>query len=457
MSIYHSLLKPDLQQMLVESDNIGMSEFCDVLHAAVTAEVLEGFETTEILDVLRSCELLKQVEILEFLPLPLQLSLVEELERTDRKRLSRWLEEMSSDDRVDLLSRLSEKQVEGLLPLIAQAERNDIRKLLSFPEESAGAIMTTEYALLPEQITVKEALEKLRKQAPDRETIYYVYVIDDGRHLLGFVSLRDLILANPETTLTELMKRDVISVRVDDDQEFVAGELQKYNFIAIPVVDNQNRLVGIVTHDDAMDVLEEEATEDAHMAGAVAPLEDSYLETPLFTLLHKRGVWLAVLSSAAVATAAMLQQYETVSESYTWMILFLPLVLASGGNAGSQSATLIIRFLAVDDQHTQSTHLRLARRELIMGLTLGTFLAVIGFSFGWMFVGKLEGVVVAVTVAMVVTLGTCSGAMLPILFRKFGMDPALMSNPLIAALVDILGVVIYYSVAILILGRVEAG
>ncbi|MBD3674014.1 MAG: magnesium transporter [Planctomycetaceae bacterium] len=455
--MYHSLLKPDLQQMLGEADRDGMSEFCDVLHPAVSAEVLEGLENSEILDVLDACNLRKQVEILEFLPLSVQIALVEDLERNNRKRLTRWLEEMSSDDRVDLLSRLSDDQVEALLPLIAQAERNDIRKLLSFPEESAGAIMTTEYALLPEQITVREALERLRKQAPDRETIYYVYIIDDGRHLLGFVSLRDLILAKPETVLTDLMKRDVISVRVDDDQEFVAGELQKYNFIAIPVVDNQNRLVGIVTHDDAMDVLEEEATEDAHLAGAVAPLEDSYLDTPLFTLLHKRGIWLVILSSAAVATAAMLRQYESVSETYTWMILFLPLVLASGGNAGSQSATLIIRFLAVDDQQTRSPHLRLATRELILGLTLGSFLALIGFTFGWMFVGKTEGAVVGLTVAMVVTLGTCSGAMLPMLFRKFGMDPALMSNPLIAALVDILGVVIYYSVAILLLGNVATG
>jgi magnesium transporter len=453
--MYHSLLKPDLHQMMMEADQAGMGEFCDVLHPAVTAEVLgEGFGQDEILGVLDACPLRKQVEILEYFPLSLQIELVETLDRADRKRLSRWLEEMSSDDRVDLLSRLSEEVIDRLLPLIAQAERNDIRKLLSFPEESAGAIMTTEYASLPEQITVREALERLRKQAPDRETIYYVYIIDDHRHLLGFISLRDLILARPETILSDIVTRDVISVRVDDDQEYVAAELQKYNFIAIPVVDNENRLVGIVTHDDAMDVLEEEATEDAHMAGAVAPLEDSYLETPLFTLLHKRGVWLAILSSAAVATAAMLRQYESVSETYTWMILFLPLVLASGGNAGSQSATLIIRFLAVDDQQTHAPHLRLAWRELLMGLTLGSFLAIIGFAFGWLFVGMHEGLVVATTVALVVTLGTCSGALLPILFRKFGMDPALMSNPLIAALVDILGVVIYYSVAIFFLGRI---
>jgi len=451
--MYHSLLKPDLRQMMTDADLTGMGEFCDVLHPAVTAEVLgEGFELDEILSVLNSCTLRKQVEILEYFPLSLQLELVETLDRLDRKRLSRWFEEMASDDRVDLLSRLNEDVIDRVLPLIAQAERNDIRKLLSFPEESAGAIMTTEYASLPEQITVREALERLRKQAPDRETIYYIYIIDEQRHLLGFISLRDLILARPDRILSEIVTRDVISVRVDDDQEYVAGELQKYNFIAIPVVDNENRLVGIVTHDDAMDVLEEEATEDAHLAGAVAPLEDSYLDTPLFTLLHKRGVWLMLLSLAAVITATVLKQYEGVSDDYTWMVMFLPLVLASGGNAGSQSATLIIRFLAVEGS-AQSPNLRLARRELFMGVALGCVLALIGFFAGWYFVGLRQGLVVGVTIALVVTMGTCNGAMLPMLFRKLGMDPALMSTPLIAALSDLLGVVIYYTVAILILGR----
>lgn len=451
--MYHSLLKPDLRQMMMEADRAGMSEFCDVLHPAVTAEVLgEEFALSEILEVLDSCPLRKQVEILEYIPLSLQVALVETLDRNDRKRLSRWLEEMSSDDRVDLLSRLNEEEVERLLPLIAQAERNDIRKLLSFPEESAGAIMTTEYASLPEQITVREALERLRKQAPDRETIYYVYIIDDNRHLMGFISLRDLILARPDAVLSDIMTRDVIFVRVNDDQEAVAAELQKYNFIAIPVVDSENRLVGIVTHDDAMDVLEEEATEDAHLAGAVAPLEDSYIDTPLFTLLHKRGIWLMLLSLAAVITASLLKQYESVSGDYTWMVLFLPLVLASGGNAGSQSATLIIRFMALEGS-AHVPNLKLARRELFMGVALGCALALIGLVAGWFFVGLRQGFVVAITIALVVTMGTCNGAMLPMMFRKLGMDPALMSTPLIAALSDLLGVVIYYSVALYFLGR----
>ncbi|HSG72212.1 MAG TPA: magnesium transporter [Planctomycetaceae bacterium] len=449
--MYHSLLKPDLREMLTEQDVRGMAEFCDVLHPAVTAEVLEGFEIAELLQVLDSCPLLKQVEILEYLPLAVQVSIVESLDQTDRKRLSRLLEEMSSDDRVDLLSELSEAQVERLLPLIAQAERNDIRKLLSFPEESAGSVMTTEYASLPESIPVREAIERLRKQAPNRETIYYVYVIDEQRHLLGLVSLRDIILASPHALVSDIMTRDAISVRVDDDQEDVASLLQKFNFIAIPVVDEQNRLVGIVTHDDAMDILEEEATEDAHLAGAVAPLEESYLETSLLTVFRKRGGWLAVLSITAVLIAAILQRLQYISDLYVWMIGFMPLVLSAGGNAGSQSATLVIRMLAVEDS-TRHVAVRIAYRELIMGLMLGCFLAAIGLTFAWWFEGVRVGMVIALTMTLVVVNGTVWGAMLPLLFRKMGMDPAMMSNPLIAAISDMMGVLIYFAVALSMLG-----
>lgn len=452
--MFHTLLTPDLREMLQSKDAAGLAEFCEVLHPGVTAEVLEQFDDADTLEVLAASPMSKQVEIFEYLPLPKQISVVDTLDRTNRKWLSTLLEEMASDDRVDLLSRLENEQVERLLPLIAQAERNDIRKLLSFPEDSAGAIMTTEYASLPENITVADALNRLRQQAPDRETIYYIYILDEARRLLGFISLRDLILARPTAVLSEIMTRDVISVRVDDDQEDVVSELQRYNFIAIPVVDDQHRLVGIITHDDAMDVLEEEATEDAHLLGAVAPLEDSYLDTPKLTILRKRGVWLAVLAGASVITAAMLTEYSSVSASYTWMVYFLPLVLASGGNAGSQSATLVIRMLAVEDP-SRSVGARIARRELVMGLTLGCFVATIGLIFGWLFVGFHEGCVVGLTMVLTVTLSTNCGAMLPLLFRRLGMDPALMSNPLIAALVDVMGVVIYYTVATLVLGAVE--
>jgi magnesium transporter len=447
--MYTPLILPDLRIMLNENDTHGLSEFCDVLHPAVTAEILEELEPTAVWQVLASASLSRQVEIFEFLSLPKQIDVVENV---DRERLSRLLEEMSPDDRVDLLSRLEAERVDDILPLIAQAERSDIRKLLSYPEDSAGAIMTTEYASLPAEITAREAIDRLRKQAPNRETIYYVYILDAGRRLQGFVSLRDLILAKPETMLVDMMRRDVISVRVDDDQELVAQELGRYDFIAIPVVDNQNQLVGIVTHDDVLDVVQEEATEDAHLLGAVAPLEDSYLETPLRTLAWKRGIWLMFLAVVALMTAEVLLHFESVSKEHVWLVLFLPLVLASGGNAGSQSATLIIRALALGEM-SQKENIRLARREFYVGSMLGIALASIGFiaALAWFGLPMSHAVIVSLTVLLVVIMGTISGAMLPLLFRRIGMDPALMSNPLIAALVDVFGVLIYYTVAITIL------
>lgn len=447
--MYNPLILPDVRQMLEEGDTQGLAEFCSVLHPAVTAEILEGLDADGVWKVLDNCSLERQVEIFEFMSLPQQVGLVENL---DRQRFSHLLEAMSPDDRVDLLSRMDDDRVEALLPLVAQAERSDIRKLLSYPEDSAGAIMTTEYASLPEDITVREALERLRRQAPNRETIYYVYILEEGRRLHGFITLRDLILARPDAKLADIMQRDVIAVRVDDDQEEVAQQLAKYNFIAMPVVDYQNQLVGIVTHDDIMDVLQEEATEDTHRLGAVEPLQDSYLETRLHTVAWKRGIWLVFLGVVALMTAWVLEQYESVSERYTWLVWFIPLVLASGGNAGSQSATLIIRTIATE-QLSSRKNVQMAWRELLVGVTLGLCLALVGLvaALTWFQRTAVESSVVCLTVFLVVVMGTVAGAMLPLMFRRLGMDPALMSNPLIAALVDVLGVIIYYSVAIVAL------
>ncbi|REJ77039.1 MAG: magnesium transporter [Planctomycetota bacterium] len=440
-SPYTSLLKPDLQQMLQEGDSAGLSEFCNALYAGVVAEVLEELDAESAWRVLSECSPQRQAEILPFFSLPYQIQLVDHV---DRKALSRIIEEMSPDDRVDLLERLDPDHVESLLPLIAQAERSDIRKLLSYPDDSAGAIMTTEYASLPVNITAEEALRRLRIQAPSRETIYYIYITDEGRHLIGFLSLRKLIQASPRTELSDLVERDVISVRVDDDQEFVANEIARFDFIAIPVVDNQNRLVGIVTHDDAADVLLEEAAEDAQLAAAVAPLEDAYLETSLFTLTWKRGVWLVILLAAASLTAFVLSIFED-QEAGNWMVLFIPLVLASGGNAGSQSATLVIRALALNE--TEGKVGLIARRDFQVGMILGSVLGAISLAVALWLVEPQQAAVVASTVFLVVTMGTVSGGLLPIGLAKLGMDPALMSGPLIAALSDVVGVVIYYNIA----------
>ncbi len=451
-SMIHSLLLPDLRQMLEEGDAAGLREFCEILHPAAAAEVLQDLPTADVWKALSHCGHVRLVEIFEHLSLTRQVEMVELI---GRDRLSKIIEEMSSDDRADLLSRLDPRRVEALLPLVAQAERADIRKLLSYPDYSAGSIMTTEYASLPEDITVREAIDRLRLQAPNSETIYYVFILDAERRLHGLTSLRDLILARPDAKLSDLMTRDIIAVRVDDDQEEVARELARYDFLAIPVVDDRNRLVGIITHDDILDIVQEEAEEDAYRAGAVAPLEDSYLDTPLHTIAWKRVVWLVFLSMMALGTAEVIEQFEHVSHAHKWMIAFLPLVLASGGNTGSQSATLVIRLLATDEPTGKETT-RLLGREVLVGLMLGGILAGADFVFLRLWFGKTfaETFVVSGTVAGVVLLGTVWGTILPLVFKRFGMDPALMSNPLIAAFMDMMGVVIYNTVALLLLGAV---
>lgn len=435
------LVRPDVEMMLMEHDEAGLREFCGAFYHAVTADIIEDMEPEHAWEILRHGKPADQAEILSFLPLTFQMRLVEII---DRPALSKIVEQMSADDRVDLLERMDKDHFEALMPLIAQAERAEIRKLLSYPEESAGSIMTTEYASLPAEITVREALEKLRIQAPSRETIYYIYVIDDQRHLLGFLSLRKIIQAKPDAKLSAIMERDVISVKVTDDQEAVANEIHRYDFIAIPVVDEEKRLVGIVTHDDAVDVLLEEATEDAQLAAGVQPLEDSYVDTPLLLLTRKRALWLIVLLIAASFTAQVLHWLEGTGTP-AWMVIFLPMVLASGGNAGSQSATLVIRALALDE--TDGRIGWIAWREMRVGMCLGAVLASIAASVAFLMRGPWEALVVGLTVFMVVVIGTVVGALLPLGLKRLKFDPAIMSNPMIAALSDLMGVLIYYAAA----------
>ncbi|WP_339734124.1 magnesium transporter [uncultured Gimesia sp.] len=443
--MYGRLLLPELKVMLNENDTEGIKEFCEALYPAVTAEILEELDSQDVWRVLVCSTPEKQAEIFQFLALPQQIEIVGVI---DRGPLSKLIEEMAPDDRVDLLTRMDDDHVEELLPLIAQAERRDIRKLLSYPEDSAGAIMTTEYASLPENVSVAQALEKLRHQAPDSEIISYIYVVDEGRRLQGIVSLRELIFARPTRPLSELINRDVISVRVDDDQEFVAQQMAKYDFIAIPVVDRQNQLVGIVTHDDAIDIMQEEATEDTYRLAAVEPLEDSYLSTSLKTVIQKRIGWLIFLLVPSFLAAKVLEHYEALSDKYEWLILFIPLILASGGNAGSQSATLIIRAMALESNIQQEDLRALLRKELQLGFLLGSGLSLISFFIAWAFTAQLiQATVVGLAVFLVVLMGISAGGMLPMGFRRLGMDPALMSNPFITALVDILGLIIYFQVA----------
>jgi len=449
--MYNPLLLPELREMLSTDDAKGLTDVMTELHPATIADFSEGLSVEETWRLLDHASVDRQAEVLSFFPLPKQEELVNGV---GRERMSKLLEAMSPDRRVDLLKRLENEVVESLLPLIAKAERQDIRTLLSYPEGSAGSVMTTEYASLPVGVSAGDAVSLIRQQAPSRETIYYIYVLDEARHLLGFVSLRDLILARPTVAIADVMQRDVISVRVDEDQEEAARTLAKYDFIAIPVVDDQNRLVGIITHDDVIDVMIEEATEDALQMGGVVPMAEDYLEAPFFTVWRKRAVWLSCLFVAELFTFTALAHFEDEIAAVLALSLFVPLCISTGGNSGSQAATLITRALALG-QLTPGDWWRTLRHELLVGLALGSTLGAIGFVRASMTPSSVLGnadrwmlaLVICQAVAAICLWGTLVGSMLPLLFKRLGLDPGYASSPFVATFVDVTGIVIYFSIA----------
>lgn len=528
----HPLFAPEVRMMLHDNDTVALASFCESLHPATVAEVLDDdFEADQIWHVLESTSISNQATIFEYLPLERQIELVEK----GRPQMARLIEEMSSDDRAELLRNLDPQVCENLLRLVDEADRREIARLVDYPEDSAGALMTTEYAWLPSNVKIDEAMERLRLQAPDAETIYVVYVVDEQRRLQGVVSLRDLILAPRQATIASVMSQEIVRFKVTDDPETVAQELNRYDLLAVPIVDNDNRLVGIITHDDLLDVVVEEATEDAHMMGGVSPLEESYLQSSFVELWRKRAFWLSCLFVAELFTFTALSFFEDSIAKVVVLSLFVPLCISTGGNSGSQAATLITRAMALGEVRT-SDWFRVLRHELLMGLILGLTLGLIAFARGAstsdsllssgaprhepfvvtsaaeLTVGKdgtvvlpagvqqvitaeetvtlklpeehptliersdpnnpegklyefptgchverppvsrwLLGMVIAASVAGICLWGTLIGAMLPLIFKRLGADPAVASSPFVATFVDVTGIVIYFSFAKLFL------
>jgi len=538
----HPLFTPEARLLLEKDDLAAMEVFCETLHPATVAESLtdDAISVEDVWRFLNTATITNQAAIFVYFPLEEQVKLVE---GTGRPHMARLIEQMSHDDRVDLLRRLEPKVAESLLRLVDEADRRDIATLVKYPENTAGALMTTDYAWLPANTTVDQALDRLRLQAPDSETIYYVYVVDEQRRLLGVVSLRELILAPRKAAVNELMDAHPVTVKVNDDREVVAQEITRLDLLAIPVLDAENRLVGIVTYDDVMDVVVSEATEDVHRMGAVAPLEESYLDTGFVKLWWKRARWLAVLFVAELFTFTALSSYEDAIAAVVVLSLFVPLCISTGGNSGSQAATLITRALALG-QVTGKDWPRVLRHEIVMGLILGVTLGLIGFGRAWItpvsvrssapsrpepfqvrvpkgeplqteeqeegfwwwkkkitiahvpagleqnmidvhetkvalperdelvtetdpndphfqivhFPPKCKvyhppvdsyrlSLIVALAVASICLWGTLVGSMLPLFFKRIGIDPGYASSPFVATFVDVTGIIIYFSIA----------
>ncbi len=371
-----------------------------------------------------------------------------------------WLRSLPPDDAADLLQEVEPELRNQLLTQLDDTTRHEVSALLAYGEDAAGGLMSPRFARVRPDLTADEAIRYLRRQARDHlETIYYVYVLDAAQRLLGVVSFRQLFAAPPDRPVRELMEDRVISVPEDMDQEAVARLFARHDLLALPVVDAEGRMKGIVTFDDIVDVVQEEATEDTHKLGGMEALDVPYLQTHFLPMIKKRAVWLAVLFLGEMLTASAMGHFEAEIARAVVLALFVPLIISSGGNSGSQASTLVIRAMALGEVRLRDWW-RIVRRELAAGLTLGLILATIGLvRIGvWQALFQTYGehwVLVAATVSLslvgVVAWGTLSGAMLPFVLRRFGADPASASAPFVATLVDVSGLVIYFSLARLLL------
>ncbi len=370
------------------------------------------------------------------------------------------LAEMAPDDRVDILNQLPSDVREKLVSEFDIREATEVRRLESYSDDSAGGIMTTEAVSLFEGITAEQGVAELRRIAQEVEQIYYVYTVDASRRLTGVLSMRDLIFAPPDRRLESMKRPDVITVSVTMDQEEVARVVRRYGYLALPVVDDERRLLGIITADDLADVIEEETTEDIQKIGGTEALHAPYFEVGFASMLKKRGGWLSVLFIGEMLTATAMGFFEAQIQRAAMVALFVPLIISSGGNSGSQATTIIIRSLALREI-TLRDWWRICGRELMTGLVLGLFLGLIGalrvilwYHFGWHQYGGhpyLMAATIWISLAGVVAFGSAVGSMLPMIMHRAGLDPASASAPFVATLVDVTGLVIYFMIAIAVL------
>lgn len=421
---------------------------------ALALDSVKTFKAADLADILAQLPLENSQKLLLHLPARAyvfsylkpeeQVKFAHGLTRTD---LAEIMGEMPSDKRVDLFKCLDHEQQNTLLPALAQAEREDIRQLSSYVEGTAGAIMSSEYATLKPNMSVKDAIKMLRYEAPDSETIYLAYVLDEARKLLGVLSLKQLILAEEQSNISDLMATDIIFAYFDSDQNEVAKTIARYDLLALPIIDHAGVMVGIVTHDDAMDVAREEATEDFLKSGAVdASSKLSLKSAPILQLYQKRVYWLVFLVFGSLLSGIGIAHFEDIIAANIVLVFFLPLLVGSGGNAGSQSATLMVRALATGDVQFKDW-LYLLGRESLVALCLGGTMAFAVSILGYYRGDLMVSLVLALSMMGIVLMGCLIGMSLPFILNRLKLDPASASAPLVTSICDATGVVVYLFIA----------
>lgn len=419
--------------------------------AEILEEILEELDVDAAIIMFRMLPKDVSVEVFSYLPSEDQVDIISGI--TERE-ISYIIEELDFDDKIDVLEELPANVVDKILEKTTKEERRLINTFLNYPENSAGSLMTPDYISLRDNMTVGEALAHIKKEGMDSETVYTCYVKEEGRKLEGIVSLRSLVIHDDNMKVSELMSTDYVYVNVYDDQEEVSEAFKKYGFLASPVVDSEHRLVGIITVDDILDVIEEETTEDIErMAGVMDGSDTEYLDMGVFRHAKNRLPWLILLSVSLMITGSIIEQFEATLQQVVALTFYLPLLMGTGGNTGTQAATLIIRGLSLGDIELKDT-LKVFWKEFRVSIILGIVLS--AFNFAKIMLIDRESVQIAITVCAsmmaVVIFAKLIGGMLPMLAKRLGIDPALMATPMISSLTDMVSSFVYLLMATAVLG-----
>ncbi|EAW34506.1 magnesium transporter [Lyngbya sp. PCC 8106] len=444
------LVRSQLQVLLERGDLQAAKTILVPVQPADIAEAIEGLPETMQVIAFRLLSKDEAIEVYEQLDSSVQQSLCEKFKRQEVIDI---VDKMSPDDRARLFEELPAAVVRRLVSQLSPTERQTTALLLGYEAGTAGRIMTPEYISLKEHYTVGQSLERIRSLANVTETIYSLYVTDSDRKLTGILSLRDLVTAQLDQTIGEILNRDLVCVQTDTDQEEVVRIIQRYDFLAIPVVDSEQRLVGIITVDDVLDILQEETTEDIYALSGVQSEGDNYFQASLLTVARRRVIWLLILLLTNSVTGAILKMQQDLLQQVVALSFFIPLLTGTGGNVGAQSSTVVIRGMNTDEIRAMGP-LQVIWREGLAGALLGTILGVLATVWATVFI--VEGNVsialsVGISLVAISILASVAGSALPFLFRTLGLDPALMSAPFITTVVDVLGVLIYFNLARLIL------
>ena len=440
-----------IQSLIKEKKYFEIRKYLNDLNTVEVSELLNQFESSELMMIFRLLSKDRAADVFSYLDTEHQEMIINTMTDVETKNI---FDELYFDDIVDIIEEMPSNVVKKILKNTDAKDRHMINQLLKYPDNSAGSIMTTEYVDLKKDMKVSQAIKVIRDTVEEKENIYTCYVISEDRKLEGVVSLKELITSEDDIVIENIMNRNFVSVHTNDDQEMVADIIKKYDLIVLPVVDIENRLLGIITIDDVMDVIDKEATEDFHKMAGISPVEESYLKTNAFTMARQRIMWLIVLMISATFTGRIIKSYEDVLQSVVILASFIPMLMDTGGNAGAQSSTIVVRALALGDVTIKDTF-KILRKEFFISFIVALVLAAINY-LRLITLTKTSldvALTVSVTLIFVVIISKIIGASLPVVAKVLKLDPAIMAGPLITTILDALTLTIYFKFATIFLSN----